>query len=103
VTVKADARTGLTRPDVFYFGNLVGETGAGGDLRVTTADVLAVRRAIGSAATTDSRLAFDRSGTVTWTDLVAARDNLGRVVPALSPADSAVAPLDSERAHALLA
>src|SRR5205823_1818949 len=25
VTVKADANTGLSRPDVFYFGNLVGE------------------------------------------------------------------------------
>src|SRR5205807_2441255 len=27
VTVKADAATGLTAPDVFYFGNAIGETG----------------------------------------------------------------------------
>src|SRR3989442_15996863 len=30
VTVKANYHTGLAQPDVFYFGNLIGEAGDGG-------------------------------------------------------------------------
>ncbi len=43
VTVLANATTCLTQPDVFYFGSAVGETGDGGDFRVTTNDVLGIR------------------------------------------------------------
>src|SRR5205807_2647190 len=44
VTVKPDANTGLSLPDVFYFGSLVGESGDGSfPLSVTSADELAAR------------------------------------------------------------
>ena len=101
VTVKSDVKSGLTRPDVFYFGSLVGETGDEANLRVTSADLLAVRRALGTPAAIDSRLDFDRSGTINAIDLVACRDNFGRALSPL-PASAAAAPLEAERAHALL-
>ena len=49
VTVKATANTGLTSPDVFYFGNLVAESGNGPTpvLAVTNSDILNVRAAAG--------------------------------------------------------
>jgi len=46
VTLNADANTGLTSPDVFYFGNLVGESDkapANGSFVVTGDDELAAR------------------------------------------------------------
>ena len=49
VTVNPTAVTGLTAPDVFYFGNLVGDTGDAA-LSVDAADVLATRSAGGTGA-----------------------------------------------------
>ena len=67
VTVLANARTGLARPDVFYFGNLVGETGevaaaatgavpAASGGRVNALDLGAVKRALNSTVGVASRL-----------------------------------------------
>ena len=47
-TVKANANTGLAAPDVFSFGNLIGETGDGSGSsgwRVSALDLGAVKRA----------------------------------------------------------
>ena len=59
VTVKATARTQLPAPDVFYFGNAVGETGdSTANAYVNLADVMLVRQA-GSAGSFADETPFD--------------------------------------------
>jgi subtilisin family serine protease len=48
VTVKPTARTGIGAADVFYFGNLVGDTGNGAAAAVTAMDLALVRSRVGS-------------------------------------------------------
>jgi hypothetical protein len=80
VTVRATAHTGLARQDVFYFGNMVAETGdfARTSADVTSADVLrtaaSVRR---TPVGLDSRFDFDRNRVVNATDVAWARRALG--------------------------
>jgi hypothetical protein len=94
VTVKANDRTGLVAPDVFCFGNLVGESGGGASpLRVTALDVAATRRAMGAApaaatAPATARTDFNRDGRVNALDVLAARRAQGR---ALAPPSAAAA------------
>lgn len=77
VTVLANSRTGLPAADVFYFGNLTGETGdSTTGAVVTAADVLAVRSAIGATAPITHNLDFNRDGRVNTSDLVLARASL---------------------------
>lgn len=75
VTVLANTRTDLPAADVFYFGNLVGETGDSATAAaVTAADVLAVRSNLfktGLAVT--HTLDFNRDGRVNTADFVIAR------------------------------
>jgi ELWxxDGT repeat protein len=79
VTVKAEERTGLSIPDVFYFGNLVGESGDGSSpTAITSRDVLDTRRALGSSSDLTGRFDFDRSGRVTASDLLIVRGAVGR-------------------------
>jgi hypothetical protein len=90
VLAKADAKTGMDRPDVFYFGSLLGETGDGtgqtrADTTVTALDLVATRRAVGAAAAIDNRFDFDRNGVVTAADLVTCRNHIGRSLPPLMP------------------
>ena len=79
VTVKADANTGLASPDVFFFGNLVGETGkpaANGQFVVTAADATAARadaRGFISPATITNAHDFNRDGRVDAADQLIAR------------------------------
>jgi ELWxxDGT repeat protein len=89
VTVKANARTGLTAPDVFSFGNLVGATQA---TRVGALDLAAVRRAINSTAAIGSITDINRDGRVNSLDLAAVRSSLLRM---LEPVSLAV--LDTSR------
>src|SRR4051812_19629714 len=64
-TVKANDRTGLAAPDVFYFGNLIGETGdAGSPLRVSPTDLAAVRAAPGDASAVSTTADLNRDGRV---------------------------------------
>jgi hypothetical protein len=95
VTVLANARTGLARPDVFYFGNLVGETGdaavsvTGGipaptGARVNALDLSAVKRALNSPAALTGRFDFNRDGRTNALDLAAVRANLNRTLAALA-------------------
>ena len=86
VTVPATTRTGLSAPDVFYFGNLVGDTAD--DLSVFTVnsqDVARTRNAALDAATLATEYDHDRSGrTVNSEDMVISRNAQRRSLPVLS-------------------
>ncbi len=76
ITVKATSRTGLTAPDVFYFGNAIGETGnVRGNAIVDTADVSGAKGHLTSSAPITSAYDFDRSGAVDAADAKIAESN----------------------------
>ena len=83
VTVLPGARTALAS-DVFYFGNLVGETGAQPALAVSAADVVGTRGALGRSGGLASRFDHDRDGRVGVFDYAASRRNFGTTLPAPS-------------------
>ena len=80
VTVLATANTGLWSPDVFYFGNAIGETGnSPSDAEVTPTDEVAVRNnphtlALDPAAI-DDNCDFSRDRKVGPTDSIICRNN----------------------------
>jgi hypothetical protein len=78
VTVKANAETGLAAPDVFYFGNLVGETGdKAAEAAVDTADYATVRRRMkGRGAGLTEPSDFNRDRAVNAADLAIVRGRL---------------------------
>ena len=86
VTVLASARTGLSLPDVFYFGSLPGD--ADGNLRVNALDLAAVKQALNTASTITGRVDFNRDGRVNALDVAVVKQNLNR---ALSPITAAIA------------
>ena len=97
VIVKANANTGLASPDVFYFGNVEGETGdssAGAALAVTTLDFLRTKRAMLSDATVNNRHDFNRDGRVSPVDLAIVRSAMSqrRTLPLLSAPPNAPPP-----------
>jgi hypothetical protein len=103
VTVKPNAATtGLAANDVFYFGNLAGETGDNPAAALVNAlDLAAVKRALGTAAPVGSTLDINRDGRVSALDLAAVKQNLGRGLPLLTaPAALAPAGVFSEAAAA---
>jgi hypothetical protein len=81
VTVKANDHTGLAEPDVFYFGNLVGDSGFSPG-RVDALDALALRvaRRLGYATITNG-LDFNRDGRVDVRDEWVLRMNAGGTLP----------------------
>ena len=87
LTILADAHTGFALPEVFYFGNLVGETGdAGSPLRVGSLDLAGVRRRLNTTALIDNPYDFNRDGRVNALDLAAVRANLNRTLaPLIAP------------------
>ena len=88
VTMKANERTGLTQPDLFRFGNLIGETGDGGakpGRRVTALDLAAVKRALNTTAPITAVTDFNRDGRTNSLDTAIARRNLNQ---ALAPSAS---------------
>ena len=76
-TVKPGGNTGLASPDVFYFGNLVGETGDSTTIaRVDALDILGVKRNLSTRpAAVTSRYDFNRDGKVNALDAVIARSS----------------------------
>jgi len=79
LTIKATANTGLSEPDVFYFGNAIGETGnSPSDAKVTPTDAIGCRNnphtSQNPAAITDA-YDFDRDTHVGPTDEIICRDN----------------------------
>jgi cytochrome c len=87
VTVLPTVRTGTFTKDVFYFGNLAGETGdSTSALAVNARDVLANRAVVFSGAvSTTGRFDHDRNGVVNVADLRAVRSHLGRSITRLLP------------------
>ena len=80
VTVLATPNTGLATPDVFYFGNAIGETGnSPSDAEVTPTDEIAVRNGPHtlalSPAAIDDTCDFNRDSKVGPTDAIIVRDN----------------------------
>ncbi len=79
VTVLADANTGLTAPYTFFYGSMIGDTGAANSPKlaiVNSSDESAIRDAPGTARVTN---AFDvnKDGFVNSSDESAARANSG--------------------------
>ena len=77
VTVRANAATGLDVDDVFYFGNVIGETGNASNAVVNLSDVSLTRTnqsGFGSVGI-DSRYDYNRDGRVNLSDLSLARTN----------------------------
>jgi hypothetical protein len=79
LTVKADANTGLIAPDVFYFGNLIGDANGSGS--VTVADIAMTKSQSGQAADPTSPTDFNRSGQVTVADIAIAKAYQGNSIP----------------------
>src|SRR5205085_4711735 len=79
-TVKASSNTGLGAPDVFYFGNAVGERGnVIGDYSVSLSDELLARNnpaSIVPGAPVTNRFDFNRDGTVSVIDQLLSRNNI---------------------------
>ena len=99
VTVKANDQTALAAPVLFYFGNLIGDTGDGTTSALVNAlDLAGVKRALNAAADIASRFDFDRSGRVNALDLATVKANLNRTL-ALQPfaAGAASAPAPAAR------
>ena len=79
VTVTADANTGLSAADVFYFGNAVGESGdSASNAIVNAADVAGARsdpHSFMNPATIDNVHDYNRDGRVDIADQIIARSN----------------------------
>jgi hypothetical protein len=86
VTVKANGHTGLAAPDVFSFGNLIGETGDGGGAagwRVNALDLSAVKRSLNMNAAITAVTDFNRDGRTNALDLSIVKRNLNHSLPLL--------------------
>jgi hypothetical protein len=95
VTVPANEVTGLTTPDVFYFGSLVGYTGArttSSRFSVSALDLAAVKRALDTAAMIDNPLDVNRDARVNALDLGLVKQNLNRGLAILRATTAATAP-----------
>ena len=94
VKVAPGLVTGLLNPDVFYFGNLVGESGDPASvLRVGALDLAAVKRDLNKVVGIDSTVDFNRDRRVNALDLAAAKSNLnGRLTPVNAPMAAMAAP-----------
>jgi len=109
VTVKLAGHTGLITPDVFYFGNAVGETGnSSDDAIVDVSDMTAMRGAGTSSADIGNDYDFGRDGRVNVFDLISLLDNrstsetaLQLITPAAIVASAPIAALVADTTVAL--
>ena len=92
VTVQPDSQTGLEAADVFYFGNLAGESGGSDTAAVNGFDLLALRRSIVSRDPFRSpEHDFNQDGKVNALDMAVVRGAQGKSLTLLSaPAAAAV-------------
>jgi len=88
VTLLANASTNLAAPSVFYFGNLVGDTGDS-PLRVNALDLGVVKAALNRTAPIDGKQDVNHDGRVNALDLGAIKANLNRVLVAVAGAATA--------------
>ena len=108
VTVLADADTGLSANDVFYYGNAVGETGnSTTDAQVTLADANAAQSHETSTANITNVYDFNRDGQVNAQDVSIAGANLTTAANALNlisvPAVTVATPFATEQPDLLQA
>ncbi|HYW77918.1 MAG TPA: hypothetical protein VE890_00005, partial [Thermoguttaceae bacterium] len=79
VTVKATENTGLAKPDIFYFGNAIGEAGDNPiNTIVNATDEIVARNFQHTAiapALIDDPYDYNRDGLVNGTDQIIAREN----------------------------
>jgi hypothetical protein len=78
VSVNATASTGLAAPDVFYFGNLIGD--ANGNGQVTVADVAMTKSLSGQAADITAPADFNRSGQISVADIAIVKASQGNSI-----------------------
>lgn len=82
VTVLATASTGLSAPEVFYFGNAIGETGnSTTEARVTSADALRVLNNTTAIATIQNVFDHNRDGRGASADRLLVLSNLSGLQP----------------------
>lgn len=95
ITLPATARTGLASSDVFYFGNLIGETGGenpAGIFDVSGVDIGRVRVAqVASGAAINNPYDFNRDGRVNAIDISIVRSREQTTIPLLYVARTTVA------------
>ena len=103
VTVNATPNTGLASPDVFYFGNMMGETGNNPlAAAVTIADFGLTRSLNGQSADITSPADFNRNGLITIADIGLAQANNGQSIALITvPAPAAAAPIAAAATPAL--
>jgi len=76
ITMLADANTGLSGNAVFYFGNVIGDTGdTSVNAKVTSADVAAIQSHLIGSATITSLYDINRDGKVDAADVTWAQSN----------------------------
>ena len=81
VTVKATPSSGLASPDVFYFGNLVGDTGGPGSPIINAIDIARTRAQLGrSTAASLAIYDFNKDGMINAIDVVLVRSNHRRAL-----------------------
>jgi hypothetical protein len=101
VTVRNTARTGLASPDVFYFGNLVGDSGGAGAPTVNSTDLALTRANVGrTSAAALSRYDFNRDGRIDAGDVLIVRNNQRHTLAQLTapPAVAASQPANASKA-----
>jgi hypothetical protein len=93
VTVNATSTSGLRSPDVFYFGNLVADTGLGREMTTTGIDVANTRTHLSSLAGLGSPYDHNRDAKVDLFDVLYARRSpfhwLIQIIPPAAPAPAA--------------
>src|SRR5688572_18452520 len=91
VNVNATADTGLAAPDVFYFGNLPGDTGGGGTPVVNSMDLARTRLNLGrTTAAALNTFDFNRDGRINALDVMIVRaDHRRSLAPFTAPAAAA--------------
>jgi large repetitive protein len=79
ITVLANANTGLSQPEIYYIGHLLGETTgpSGSVFTVSFADITPIRGAVGLSVGSESTVDIDKNGTVAFADISAMRANVG--------------------------
>jgi hypothetical protein len=94
VALLANPHTNLQADDVFYFGNLIGETGNDpAAANVTISDIARTKASNGTAADIQSPLDFNRDGRITISDIAIAKSYNGNSLPLISvPAAPVAAP-----------
>lgn len=81
IMVKANANTGLLKPQIYYLGHFKGETTgivSGGVYSVQLLDMVQVRNFIALDVTSESTVDIDKNGKIQLSDMAEVRSNIAR-------------------------